>query len=172
VHRSRSLSPVDVTLRRGIPVTTLARTAADLRRAISLGRSGAIPRWELRKAIRQANVIGLPLDAADAADRTRSDLEAAFLAICRRHRVPRPEVNVLIGSDLVDFLWPEERFVVETDSYLYHRGRVAFQDDRARDLDLMRLGYGVLRLSEAQIDEAPKEVAEALGAELRKRRGS
>jgi very-short-patch-repair endonuclease len=169
VHRSRTLLPADVTLRRGIPVTTPARTVADLRTAISLGRSGAIPGWELRKAIRQANVIGLPLGNEDAAERTRSDLEGDFLAICRGHRIPRPEVNVLIGSCLVDFLWREERLVVETDSYRYHRGEVAFQDDRARELELMRRGYGVLRLSEAQINEAPRDVAEVLGDELRKR---
>jgi very-short-patch-repair endonuclease len=172
VHRSRSLVAADVTLRRGIPITTPERTVADLRRAISSGRSGAIPGWELRKAIRQANVIGLPLGNEEAAERTRSDLEDGFLAICRRGRLPRPEVNVLIGPCLVDFLWREERLVVETDGYRYHRGQVTFQNDRQRELELMRLGYGVLRLSEAQIDEAPNDVAGVLAAELRKRRGS
>jgi very-short-patch-repair endonuclease len=172
LHRPRSLAAADVTLCRGIPVTTPTRTFTDLRRAISLGRSDAIRSHELRKAIRQANVIGLPVNDEDAADRTRSDLEADFLSICKRYRLPRPEVNVLIGPCLVDFLWREEQLVVETDSYRYHRGQVTFQDDRKRELDLMRLGYGVLRLSEAQIDDAPKDVAAVLSAELRKRRGS
>lgn len=85
------------------------------------------------------------------------------------HRVA--EVNVHIGPYLVDFLWREERLVVETDSYLYHRGEVAFHGDRVRELELMRLGYQVLRLSETQIDEEPGDVAEVLGAELG-RRGS
>jgi very-short-patch-repair endonuclease len=142
-----------------------------LRNAVSAGARGGVSARELRKAIRQANVIGLPIDD-DAVDRTRGDLEAAFLAICGRHRVPRPEVNVRVGPFLVDFLWREGRLAVETDDYRHHRGRAAFQDDRARELELMRLGYGVLRLSEAQIDEAPKEVAEVLSAELRRRRGS
>jgi very-short-patch-repair endonuclease len=170
VHRSRSLRPAHVTLCRGIPVTTPARTIADLRQAISLRRSGAIPAWELRKAIRQANVLGLPLGDEDVADRTRSDLEAAFLAICKRHRLPMPEVNIQIGSFLVDFLWRKERLVVETDAFRYHRGRAAFQSDRGRDLELRRLDYEVLRLSERQIDEEHEQVAEVLGAELRKRR--
>jgi very-short-patch-repair endonuclease len=148
------------------------RTIADLRRAISVGRVGAISGSELRKAIRQANVVGLPIGDEDAADRTRSDLEGAFLAICRRRRLSLPDVNVRIGPFLVDFLWREERLIVETDSYRYHRGRAAFQADRGRELELMRLGYDVLRLSEAQIDETPKDVGEVLGAELRKRRGS
>jgi very-short-patch-repair endonuclease/predicted transcriptional regulator of viral defense system len=170
VHRSLSLGSADVTLRNGIPVTTPRRTIADLRQAVSVRALGAVSARELRKAIRQANVIGLPIDYEAAADRTRSDLEADFLSICRRHRLPRPEVNVRIGPFLVDFLWQEERLVVETDGYRYHRGKAAFQEDRSRELELMRLGYSVLRLSEAQIDEAPKDLGEVLGAELRKRR--
>lgn len=170
VHRSRSLAVGDVTLRRGIPVTTPTRTIADLRKALSVGRAVGVSAQNLRKAIRQANVIGLPISEKDAADRTRGDLEQAFLGICKRHRLPRPEVNVRIGPSLVDFLWREERLVVETDSYRHHRGQVAFQDDRARDLELKRLGFDVLRLSERQIDEEGERVAEVVGAALREYR--
>jgi len=170
VHRSTSLRASDVTLRHGIPVTTPARTIADLRQAVAARRPGAISDRELRRAVRQANVLGLPIDDEDRADRTRGDLEGAFLTICRRHRLPRPEVNVRIGRYLVDFLWREERLAVETDSYLHHRGRAAFQEDRGRELELMRLGYHVLRLSEAQIEEEPGNVGEIVEAELRRRR--
>jgi very-short-patch-repair endonuclease len=166
VHRSLTLMPADVTLHRGIPVTTPERTIADLRQAISVRRSGTIAVRELRKAIRQANVLGLSVGAEDARDRTRSDLERDFLRLCRRHRVPQPQVNVPIGPYLVDFLWVEKRLVVETDSYLYHRGEIAFQDDRHRDLDLRRRGYDVIRLSERQIDGGPSQVAETLVAAL------
>lgn len=60
--------------------------------------------------------------------------------------------------------------MVETDSYLYHRGRAAFQDDRGRELELMRLGYDVLRLSERQVNEERERVAEVVAAALRERR--
>jgi len=140
--------------------------------AIAAGRAAGVSAKELRKAVRQANVIGLPLADQDAGDRTRSDLEQAFLAICRRHRLPRPEVNVRIGPFLVDFLWRGQRLVVETDSYRYHRGKVAFQDDRGRDLELRQLGFDVLRLSEQQIDDESKRVAGVLAAALRERRRS
>lgn len=166
VHRSLTLVPRDVTLHRGIPVTTPGRTIADLRGAISTRRRSAIATHELRKAIRQANVLGLPIGHRDAKVRTRSDLEAHFLRLCRRHRLPPPEVNVRLGPCLVDFLWRERRLVVETDSYLYHRGEVAFQEDHARDLELMRRGFEVLRLSELQLDEEPTQVAEVLAARL------
>lgn len=166
VHRSLTLVSTDVTLHRGIPVTTPARTIADLREAISTRRPGAISKRELRKAIRQANVLGLLVGPGDARVRTRSDLEADFLRLCRRHRLPPPEVNVRIGPYLIDFLWRERRFVVETDSYLYHRGEVAFQEDRARDLGLMQRGFEVLRISEFQLDEGPAQVAQVLTAKL------
>jgi very-short-patch-repair endonuclease len=158
--------PGDVTLHHQIPVTTPARTIADLRETISVRRRGAISDRELRKAIRQASVLGLRLGAQDARVRTRSDLEGDFLRLCRRYRLPPPEVNVRIGPYLVDFLWRGRRFVVETDSYLYHRGETAFQDDHARDLELMRRGFEVLRLSELQLDEGPGQVTEVLAARL------
>jgi very-short-patch-repair endonuclease len=154
-----------VTLHRRIPVTTPTRTIEDLRRALSAGWSGSVSARELRKAIRQAGVIGLAI-GDDGGDRTRSDLERDFLLLCRRHRLPRPEVNVRIGPYLVDFLWRGRRFVVETDSYLYHRGRAAFQDDHGRDLELMRRGYEVLRLSERQLEAESERTAAVLASRL------
>jgi Transcriptional regulator, AbiEi antitoxin/Protein of unknown function (DUF559) len=166
VHRSTSLVPAQVTLCRGVPVTTPARTIADLRRAAAGGLPGALSQRELRAAVRQANVLGLPIDGEDAEDRTRSDLEGAFLGLCRSYHIPQPEVNVRVGPYLVDFLWKEQRLVVETDGYLYHRGKTAFQDDRGRDLELMRHGYRVLRLAERQVEAAPGHVAGALALAL------
>jgi len=147
-----------MTRRHGIPVTKPAQTIADLR--------GCVVGRELRRAIRQANVLGLPIGDEAGRDRTRSDLERDFLRLCRRFRLPRPEVNVRIGPHLVDFLWVERHLVVETDGYRYHRGRQAFDDDRARDLDLRARGFEVLRLSETQIDDEPDRVAEVLRGAL------
>ncbi len=166
VHRSQSLARTDVTLREGIPVTTPARTIVDLRRALTWGWAGSVPPYELRKAIRQVDVLGLPIGDDPGRDRTRSDLERDFLRLCRRNRLPRPEVNVPIDPYLVDFLWRDRELIVETDSYLYHRGKLAFQEDRERDLDLRRRGYDVIRLSERQIEEGPARVAETLTAVL------
>ena len=46
---------------------------------------------------------------------------------------------------------------------LDHRGRIAFQDDHARELDLRRGGFEVRRFSELQLNEEP----EAVVADLR-----
>jgi very-short-patch-repair endonuclease len=161
LHRCATLSPASVTLRRGIPVTTPTRTISDLRRAASrrARQNGRVSPKDLRRAIQQANVLGLPIGPEADPDRTRSELERDFLRLCRRHRLPAPEVNVRVGRHLVDFLWREHRLVVETDGYRYHRGRAAFEGDRDRDLDLRAMGYEVVRLSFRQVTGDPRRVA-------------
>jgi very-short-patch-repair endonuclease len=134
-------------------VTTPARTIADLRRLT--------PALAAR-AIRQAAVVGLHLPEEVEADRTRSELESRFLRLCRRHRLPPPEVNVPVGPFTVDFLWREKRLIVETDGYRYHRGRQAFEDDRARDMELRLLGFEVLRVTYQQLRSRPTGLAKAL----------
>jgi very-short-patch-repair endonuclease len=158
LHRRAGLVAADVTSHRGIPVTTPGRTVADLPGALSLRLA--------RRARRQAEVFGLPLGPQHRSDGTRSDLERDFLRLCRRHALPLPEVNVRVGRWTVDFLWPDRRFVVETDSYLYHRGKVAFDDDHERDLGLRGLGYDVLRLSERQVAEGAEHLAALLAEAL------
>jgi Protein of unknown function (DUF559) len=158
LHRSTTLRAAVTTRRHGIPVTKPARTIADLR--------GSVPEAEVRRAIRQAGVLGLPLGPDIKPDRTKSDLELDFLALCRRHDIPTPEVNVKIDGVEADFLWRNHNLVVETDSYLYHRGEVAFQNDHTRNLHFRLRGYEVLRLGETQIDFEPTAVAVALRQRL------
>jgi very-short-patch-repair endonuclease len=153
LHRTLVLPPSAVTRRHGIPVTRPEWTIASLR--------GSIPSWELRRAIRQAEILGLLLDKLPS-DPTRSDLERDFLRICRRHGLPMPAVNVRLGPYLVDFLWRGQSLAVETDAYRYHRGQQAFRDDRRRDLELRARGFEVIRLSEEQVSGEPERVAEIL----------
>lgn len=158
VHRPVSLRPKEMTRRRGVPVTSPTRTIADLRRAV--------PAQEWRRAIRQAEFLGLAIDPVLEPDRTRSELEREFLKLCRRHLLPKPAVNLRVGPFTVDFCWVERRLIVETDGYAAHRGRAAFEDDRVRDLKLRALGYEVLRLSYKQVVDDSAEVAAVLRAEL------
>lgn len=145
-----------VTVRDYIPVTTVARTVADL--------PSTLPPRLVRRAIRQAEFLRLAKGIET--DRTRSDLERDFLRLCRRYGLSQPEVNVLIGGMTVDFLWRDVRLVVETDSYATHGGTIAFEDDRQRDLRLRRLGYSVHRFSERQLELEPAAVAEDVAASL------
>jgi very-short-patch-repair endonuclease len=151
VHRSHTLLPSEVTRRAGIPVTTPSRTLTDLRRLL--------PQPQFDAALRQAEYLGLPIHRHLGPDRTRSELEARFLRLCRRHRLPQPEVNEAVGPYVVDFLWPDRRLIVELDGYRAHGGRSAFEADRARDAELKLLGYGVVRFTWRQLGSRPSEVA-------------
>jgi Transcriptional regulator, AbiEi antitoxin/Protein of unknown function (DUF559) len=154
VHRCISLARSGerlTTVRTGVSVTTPTRTVEDLK--------GEVAPYLVRRATRQAELAGYSLGSPGGGDRTRSDLESGFLRLCRRYGIPAPEVNVEVGRWIVDFLWREQGVAAETDFYGYHRGRIAFQDDRARDLDLRRQGLAVHRFSEEQVNERPAEVA-------------
>jgi very-short-patch-repair endonuclease len=74
-------------------------------------------------------------------------------------RLPAPEVNVRVGRWTVDCLWRAERVVVETDSWGFHRGSIAFEDDHARDLELRRRGLDVRRFTYRQVRDQPAQVA-------------
>jgi very-short-patch-repair endonuclease len=141
----------------------LQRTIDDL--------DGTVPPHLLRRAKRQAELMNVRLEGAESR-RARSDLEEDFFALVGTHHLPLPETNVKLGRWEVDFLWREQRLVVEIDSFAYHRGSVSFHDDHARDLDLRQLGFTVLRFSERQLEEEPARVvadlARALGAGARR----
>ncbi len=137
-------------------MTSPRRTIIDL--------EGTIPDYLFRRAKRQAEFLRYELKLPS--DRSPSDLESDFLSFCRRHRLPLPEVNVKVGSYEVDFLWPAQRLVVETDFFDYHRGSQAFEDDHQRELDLRRAGYAVRRFTGAQIRNHPALVVADLGEVL------
>jgi very-short-patch-repair endonuclease len=151
IHRSRTLTPELTTRCRGIPVTSPARTISDLRRVL--------PPAQVRRAIRQAEALGFGLGRGVERDGTRSELEHRFRRLCRRHRLPMPVANAPVGGFVVDFLWRERALIVETDGYRYHRGRQAFEDDRARDIELRLLGYEVVRFTYRQVLDDPAHVA-------------
>jgi very-short-patch-repair endonuclease len=158
IHRRQGFSAALTTRQDGIPLTTPAQTVADIRREVSAA--------EFRRAIRQAEVLGLRTGSEGSTERTRSELEHLFLRLCERGGLPRPQVNVRIGPCTVDFLWPPQRLVVETDGYRFHRGRAAFEIDHERDLELRAMGYEVLRFTYRQVVGKPTEVVRVLAARL------
>jgi very-short-patch-repair endonuclease len=118
---------------------------------------------ELAAAVREAEFLRLPVEdwqvGRNVPDRTRTELESIFLALVRRHRLPKAEVNVRIDRYEVDFLWRPQRLIVEVDGWESHRSRSAFEEDRARDARLKLLGYDVVRLTWRQIESDAAEVA-------------
>ena len=137
VHRSRTLTRADVTRHYGIPVTSPARTLADLARVLdppSLTR--AVNDARLRHLVR--------LDHTETGP-TRSVFEDAFLAFVDRHGLPRPEVNQLVAGYEVDMVWRRQRLIAELDGRAYHED--TFEEDRDRDATLTAAGLRVVRVT-------------------------
>jgi len=158
LHRCPSLTQRGLLTRRhNIPVTSIQRTIDDL--------DGTVAPYLFRRAKRQAELKGIHLQGAER-KRQRSDLEEDFLALI--HHLTPPETNVKLGRWEVDFLWRDHRLVVEVDSFTYHRGSIAFEDDHARELDLRQRGFTVLRFADTQIEDEPDRVAADVAAALRR----
>jgi len=159
LHRSSTLTRQETTLRHGIPVTSPTRTLIDLRRT-------ATPE-DLGKAQREAEFRGYRLDNdLDEPEPTRNELERRFLRLCRSASLPSPEVNVPVGDYVPDFLWRQQRLIVETDGWGSHRGRATFEHDHRRQARLVAAGYEVLRFTWRQVLYEPDEVVAAVRARL------
>lgn len=98
----------------------------------------------------------------------RSQLEARFLVLIRASDLPAPACNQRIrcgdGDAVieVDFLWPQQRVVAETDGQQFHDDPVAFERDRKRDRELQSNGYRVVRFTHRQIEKEPDAVVSAI----------
>jgi very-short-patch-repair endonuclease len=173
IHRVRCLHPSDVTRHHGIPVTSPARTLLDLAATVS-------PR-DLQRAVEEAEILNLVTDhsldgqfrrypnhrgraALEQVTRTeprltRSEAERRLLELIRDARLPEPETNATVLGYEVDFLWREQRLIVEVDGFAFHSTRAAFERDRRRDALLQDAGFRVLRVTWGQIADEPVALA-------------
>jgi hypothetical protein len=99
-----------------------------------------------------------------------SPLEERFLPFLRAYGLPIPSLNewIELGGRRyrVDCRWPGTREIAELDSWEAHGTRRAFRDDRERDRRLRVAGYGLTRISWAQLDDEPAAIAADLRALL------
>jgi very-short-patch-repair endonuclease len=107
-----------------------------------------------RGAARLAQVLG----DEDAMTITRSRAERAFLKLIRDARLPAPQTNQRLGRYVPDFMWRDQRLIVELDSYRFHGGPDAFQNDREKDLVYRDSGFDVLRPTRNHVIHQPARV--------------
>ena len=121
-------------------------------------------------ALRKAEILRLDTGDFGAHEPMITEFERRLLALCRRHSLPSPASQQIVGPYTVDFLWPEAGLVVEMDDFRTHGTRTAFESDRARDAWLVANGYRVVRLTWRQLREAPGRIVSLLRLALRPRR--
>ena len=121
-------------------------TPADLKRVLARNRP-------CRGAGRLAEVLADDTTMAIS----RSHAEKALLRLIREAGLPIPETNVKFGRFEADFVWREQRLIVELDSATYHSGPGVFQRDREKDLVFRAAGFDVMRPTRAHvIHQAPR----------------
>jgi REase_MTES_1575 len=175
----------EVSVRDGIPVTTVARTLFDL--------AGVVPRRQFERAVNEAEIRRLwdALSLADLLERhprrpgaaairalieepdggiTREELEERFAVFLEGAGLPRAATNLSMRVSgrwiEADCVWREQRLIVELDSHTYHGTRASFESDRARDRALTAAGWRVMRVTWRQLHDEPDALAEDLRAAL------
>jgi very-short-patch-repair endonuclease len=185
VHRSTTLTPADVAVHEGLPVTSPARTFLDVAPALTdrdveriLDEGVFALRIVTIAAVRgavaragghpgRARLSRVALGRAHST-RTDSPPEERLLQLIRAAGLPEPRLQAPVLGYRLDFFWPDLRLAVEVDAYGTHGSRSRFEADRRRDARLLtEEGIAVVRLTAAAIDDRPFEavalVSRAIG---------
>jgi len=159
-------NPPESRTHQDLPLTAPLRTLQDLPKH---ERPRAASEALVLRLVTEAQLVRAGLLTNDTAP-TRSELERRFLSLLGRSGLPRPVVNQHLGRYRPDFLWPEQRVVVETDGRDVHGHPRAFKRDRSRDADLAARGYVVVRVTWRQLEDEPLLVVARLAQVLAIRR--
>jgi very-short-patch-repair endonuclease len=180
LHRVTAFGPGEVTKMRGIPVTSVARTIADLaatqpanevehayqealyRRIVAARHIAAILKREPRR--RGAPFIRALLDNPGM---TRSERERALLRLLKQAQLPTPLTNVRLHGYRVDAYWPEHGLVLEFDGWQAHGHRSAFESDRKRDQVMLANGIRAMRVTDRHLVREPVALAARIAQALR-----
>jgi very-short-patch-repair endonuclease len=165
-HRTRLLVPEDVGDVKGIPVTKAGRTIADLARFYSKAKLGPMLNYSLANRLvtradlearaagrKHDDVLRELLDERPATARPMgSEFEACLYRDLREAGLPLPvaQYRVLMpdgGEVFLDFAYPDLKLAIEADSYLWHASLADWQRDRARNNELVVLGWSILPLT-------------------------
>jgi very-short-patch-repair endonuclease len=163
-----------------IRVSTVARTLVDLAEILDESAlEKAIQQSEMRGLLdirsvieviergngrKRAHILRDLLD--DTSPPTMNEIEQRFFALCEQAGLPLPKTQVPVGPYVVDFLWPEQRVVVETDGAKVHRTHRAFEHDKVKAADLAVFGLTYVPVTWRRLTRKPREIEETIRAVL------
>ena len=166
VHQSRRLCGRDVTVRDGIPVTTVERTLLDLAAVLpirdlakTIDRAERLELFDLAsveeilgrsQGVRGAAALQRAI-AAWSPRHTWSELEDLHFELVSSAGLDLPQLNVPVEGErythVVDAYWPDRKLVVQLDGFVHHRTRRDRERDAGIDADLELAGNRVVRLT-------------------------
>jgi hypothetical protein len=163
-HRSRIITPADVTRHKGIAVTSAGRTIIDCSGRLTVAQTGKMIDHAMRKhrlaledtracfarlsgggRRRMQSAAGALAARIPGYDPGESDLEINTLRTIVAAGLPMPVQQhriVLNGKRCrIDLSYPPEKVAMELQSWDWHGGRESFDDDKARMSDLTAIGW-------------------------------
>jgi very-short-patch-repair endonuclease len=168
VHRARDLRPGDITIVRGLPVTTPARTVLDLterhtprqvERALDEALALRITsRTKVRELLaRSPGRHGVPMlegliDPRRPSSRTKSPPEERLLGALRSSGIEQPACNVRIHGWDCDFHFEQAGVVLEFQSYQWHNDKFTFDKDHRKRKLLERHGIEVIHITDEDLE--------------------
>jgi hypothetical protein len=179
-HQARGLLPRDVTVHKGIPVTTIARMLVDLTDVLTAHQLANViheatfrRRFSLRAtrdAIERSNgrhnlqvlETALALNARGSAG-TKSRNEDDFLHLLQSAGLPEPLVNTRVNGVEPDARWPALRLAIEIDGPGHARPRTR-REDAANEAKLRAAGYEVVRVRPDELRSGVERVSAAAPA--------
>jgi Transcriptional regulator, AbiEi antitoxin len=170
-HRTKVFLLDDFTLIDGLGVTNAARTICDIGGRFNERFTGRMVDEALRPklltleqlhrtALRLGSAPGRSVrtihnvlrDRIPGYDPGASSLEAEIISLLAKAGLPMPRIGYAITLDGIrfhlDLAWPDFHVAVELDSWEYHQGRNAFDDDRKRTNLLVLNGWTSFRFTD------------------------
>ncbi len=169
IHRSRKLTPADVRIHQGLPVTSPARTHLDIAATLPVTDVARVLDQAIAERIvtasdveeilrrcgghRGAATLRTALHGRTRSRLTKSQAEKRLLDAIEQAHLPKPLIGEHIRGWECDLCWPDHKLIVEIDLFELHTTRTTYRKDHKRDVDHQLAGYRVLRFTVDQVDE-------------------
>lgn len=192
VHTTTNLTPDDLVSVSGIPCLSVARTLFSLAAlvpeiplervkgavddAVARGMARDAWLWARLEALRCRGRNGVTVFEQVLAERagglvTESWLERETLRVLRAAGLPEPRCQQRVERQgafvaRVDFLYPEQRIVIEVSGHAWHSSREQVVADVARRRQLVLAGYTVLEFTYDDVTRRPQTLVSEVRAAL------
>lgn len=189
IVRTRRWAPREMVKRGGLRITSPRRTLLDIAPRVArlqletaldtAHRNGLVDLRHLDRYLTEAVRAKIPGAARlrhlvllrDPDRPIDSELETLLFAVLRGGGLPLPRpqhrIRTRRGPKRIDFAYPEHRVAIEVDGYVPHDGRVAFDDDRARDNEVADAGWERRHITWTMLTEQPADVVWTIAMALR-----
>lgn len=193
VHQVKDLHKVQLVARDGIPTTPLTRAVLDVGAVMPVDEFGIF----VRRVVREGHttwddlyevVVVHGRRGRDGVGRLRTIVESELGLVPTDSEFEHLVEQLLLGEGVtppvrqhrvldddgrpvarIDLAYPVARLAIELDGKEHHRDAAAFERDRARQNQLVLLGWTVLRFTWEQLVRTPWLIVEQVRQALRQR---